>query len=162
MRQPQFRLLGLAALSACSFAPISIPVQDATLPVANSQNLICYMPSTLQAKTPARFNGASFVASATYQTQGREAIELNFYGREGAPALPCVPQTYVDEPLSDAITLEPNQAKEVTLGGGVYGANLVRLVQDEEYYLGVKISGGSSFNLNDTVAITEGRVNVYF
>lgn len=154
----------LLLLTACSVAPLTIPVADIVLLPANTGNLVCYVPITESA--PVRFTSASYLANATYTNTGAVAsddIEIVFFGRSDAPAQDCVEETAPGSiKLSDPIRLAEGETQAVIVGVGEYGTELANLITDDQYWIGAKVSDNYALGGEERIELTNGRLQVQF
>ena len=160
----------LLLVTACSFAPIRINIQDVVLPAQSSGGDVCYVRSDESA--PANFRRATYKADAVYEADSLIGspgpVTFRVYGRVVAPVGEegsdtfCTTADAGDTVLSDAITLEPNELKPVEIGGRDYGGELADLVSNPSYYLGAALEGGSVLNSGETIMLTNGVVGVSF
>ena len=150
-------------LASCSFAPIRIGVRDIALPGNSSQGQVCYVEVTESSRVG--FNNATYRADATYTSNaplGSNDVTIRVYGRESAPANTCVEVSNADTPLSDPLTLSPDETKEVEIGGSAYGGELADLIVKDTYYLGAALTGGAFLSLEERIELTDGVISVYF
>ena len=160
----------LLLVTACSFAPIRINIQDVVLPAQSSGGDVCYVRSDESA--PANFRRATYKADAVYEAEALIGspgpVTFRVYGRVVAPVGKegsdtfCTTADAGDTVLSDAITLEPNESKPIEIGGRDYGGELADLVSNPSYYLGAALEGGSVLNSGETITLTNGVVSVSF
>ncbi len=160
----------LFVLTACSFAPVRISIQDVVLPAQSSGGNVCYVRSNESA--PANFRRATYTANATYEAESLIGspgpVTFRVYGRVVAPVgregsdTFCAPVGAGDTVLSDAIMLEPGETKRIEIGGRDYGGELSDLVANPSYYLGASLEGGSVLNSGEQITLTDGVISVSF
>lgn len=152
----------MTLLAGCSFAPVSIPVADVTIPGNSSAGLVCYTPTPITESAPVGFNSANYRATATYTSVGTGAATVTVYGRTTPPETLCVPPSAADLPLSEPLTLVPGVSQEILIGGPEYGDTLADLITEPTYYFGASLSGGVLASLEEQIILTDGEISVYY
>lgn len=152
----------LTLLAGCSFAPISIPVADVTIPGNSSAGRICYTPTPVTESAPVGFGSADYRATAIYTSVGTGAATVTVYGRTTPPETPCVFPSAADQPLSEPLTLTPGTPREILVGGPEYGDTLAELITEPRYYFGASLSGGVLASLDERITLTGGEISVYY
>jgi hypothetical protein len=152
----------LTLLAGCSFAPISIPVADVTIPGNSSVGFICYTPTPITESAPVGFTSADYRATATYTSTGMNTATVTVYGRTTPPPTPCVLPSAADLRLSGPLTLVPGAAQEILVGGPEYGDTLAGLITAPSYYFGASLAGGVLVGLEERIMLTEGEISVYY
>jgi len=160
------RPLLLLILSACSFAPITISVDDFFIQTGSSGTDICYT----QVTEPISVNFASVIyeGDATY-TPGQgigdnSTVEMSIFGRASDPnpastaQVKCVAQSGEDISLADNIRLEAGVSKRVNAGG----SELADLVTKDSYWMGASLSDASIFSFPGEIRFTDGVVKANF
>lgn len=152
----------LTLLAGCSFAPISIPIADVTIPSNSSIGLVCYTPTPVTESAPVGFTSADYRATATYTSVGTGTAVVTVYGRTTPPPTPCILPSAADQPLSGPLTLAPDDAQEILVGGPEYGDTLAALITEPSYYFGASLSGGVLASLGERIMLTDGEISVYY
>jgi len=152
----------LTLLAGCSFAPVSIPVADVTIPGNSSAGLVCYTPTPITESAPVGFNSADYRATATYTSVGTGTATVTVYGRTTPPEFPCVLPSAADLPLSEPLTLTPGVPKDILVGGPEYGDTLADLITEPSYYFGASLSGGVFASLEEWITLTDGEISGYY
>ena len=153
-------------LAACSFAPITISVDDFLIGTGSSSSDICYT----QVTEPISVDFASVVyeGDATY-TPGvgigdNSTVELAIYGRatDPNPALSaqvkCVTRSSADTILAEDIVLEADTPRRISVGG----AELADLVTQDSYWMGASLSDGAIISFPGEITFTNGFVKANF
>lgn len=152
----------LTLLTGCSFAPISIPVADVTIPGNSSAGFVCYAPTPITESAPVGFNSADYRATATYTSVGSSTATVMVYGRTTPPPTPCVFPSAADLPLSGPLTLTPDIAQEILIGGPEYGDTLAELITEPSYYFGASLTGGVLLSTEERIRLTDGEISVHY
>ena len=150
-------------LASCAFAPLRIAVGNITLPGDSSLGRVCYVQVTEGSRVG--FKSATYRASALYISDallGSNDVTIRVYGRESAPPNPCVSVSDADTPLSEPLTLSPDETKEVEIGGSAYGGALADLIVEDTYWLGAALTGGTFLSLEERIELTDGVISVFF
>ena len=170
MKQLFFSSL-ILALSACSFAPLSIGVGDFSVPLPGNSSFagICY--TRVGEGIDTNFKSVTYEGDALFtpgQNIGVSEVEVNIYGRATDPdpssdnQVKCVTTvTNADILLSDAaepIVLQANEPKRISAGG----QELAKLVVNDEYWLGAAAVDDGVVSLAGELDFSEGKVKAFF
>ena len=161
------KLLSLTfALSACSFAPITVPVEDFYIRTGTRGSDVCYTEVTESVSV--KFRSVFYEGDATY-TPGpsvgdNSRVTMAVFGRASDPdpsssdTFKCVTRSDADLLLADDIELTANTSKRIRAGGG----ELAKLVTQERYWLGGSLDDSSLFSFPGDITFTNGKVKANF
>lgn len=159
-------LFFLLPLAACSFAPITISVDDFFIQTGSSSSNICYT----QVTEPVSVDFASVVyeGDAVYRPGpgigDNSKVELAIFGRASDPntastaQVKCVPQSPEDIVLAEDIVLEASVSQRVSAGG----PELADLVTQDSYWMGASLSDGATISFPGEINFTGGVVKANF
>lgn len=161
------RLVSLAfaaVLSACSFAPITVPVDDFYIRTGSSGDAICYTRGT--EKVDVKFRSVVYEGDALYEPGlgGGDTVNLTVYGRASDPdpssdqEIKCVKRSGEDLALGDSVSLQAGTPTRISVGG----RDLAGLVVQEEYWLGGSLGDSSILSFPGTITFTNGKVKANF
>ncbi len=159
-------LVFILSLSACSFAPITVPVEDFYIRTGSSGSDVCYTEVTESVSM--KFRSVFYEGDATY-TPGpsvgdNSKVTMAVFGRALDPnpsssdTFKCVTRSDADLLLAGDIELTANTSKRIRAGGG----ELAKLVTQERYWLGGSLDDSSLFSFPGDITFTNGVVKANF
>ena len=154
------------SLSACSFAPITVPVDDFYIRTGSSGSDVCYTEVTESVSV--KFRSVFYEGDAMY-TPGpsvgdNSTVTMAIFGRASDPnpassaTFKCVTRSATDILLADNIELMGGESKRIRAGGG----ELAKLVTQERYWLGGSLDDSSLFSFPGNITFTNGVVKANF
>lgn len=162
-------LFGLALfLSACSFAPLRIGVDDffVIIPGNSRFNGVCY--TRVGEAVDANFRSVTYEGDALFtpgQNVGVTKVDIRVYGRATDPdpssddEVKCTDTISAEDiPLSEDITLDADTVKRIEAGG----SKLAELVTQDEYWLGAAAADDGLVSLSGQIDFTNGAVKAFF
>lgn len=159
-------LVFAAALAACSFAPVTVPVADFFIRAGSSGDTICYRE--VSEAVSVSFRSVVYQGDALY-TPGvgvgdNDRMSLAVYGRASDPdpgssgEVECILASEEDVLLAEGIVLEAGVTQRLSAGG----AELADLVTRERYWLGGSLNDDSIFSFPGEISFTNGVVRAHF
>jgi len=157
----------LLLTTACSFAPLAIPVADSELTAVNTLGTICY--GEVHKRAPANFSSVRYLGDALY-TSGNsvgptQRLDIVIYARASDPlpgaslAVKCVLQAgEADEPISEKISLLSGIKKHISAGGGT----LAGIVTHDKYWIGISTTDAAFLSFPGSVKLSNGSIEAYF
>ena len=154
------------SLSACSFAPITVPVDDFYIRTGSSGSDVCYTEVTESVSV--KFRSVFYEGDAFY-TPGpsvgdNSTVRMAVFGRASDPnpassdAFKCVKRSDADILLADDLELVGGESQRIRAGGG----ELAKLVTQERYWLGGSLDDSSLFSFPGDITFTKGVVKANF
>lgn len=160
-RMVGFVLLALVALAACS-PTFSTTVGNFSTPITNSLGRICWIE--VDTSRAPGIGTATFRADATYDPGAlalTDRVEVQIFGRAGAPASTCTERGEDVLPLSEPFELEREETQPIEVGGDAYGADLAGLVNGGGFWIGASAAGNVALG-EESIDFEDGRISVGF
>lgn len=158
--------LGLFLLGACSFAPITVGVDDFFIQAGSSRGQVCYTQITESVSV--NFKSVFYEGDALYSPGpsigDNSTVEMAIYGRATDPdpsssePMKCITATGADLLLADGIVLEAGERQRIRAGG----SDLADLVTRDSYWLGGSLNDDALLSAPGDISFTNGVVKANF